>query len=52
MNTDDLKNKVLKLALAYRSERIRNEYFEKALKNANIDLTQTKKVAGELDQFK
>jgi len=39
----------MKLATAYRSERIRNEFFEKALKNANIDLTKTKKVAGELE---
>jgi hypothetical protein len=38
MNIDELRTKIVKIALAYRSERIRNEYFEKALKNANIDL--------------
>ena len=51
MNTDELRNKVLKLALAYRQERIRNEYFEKALKNANTDLAKTKKVASESEQL-
>ena len=38
MSNEDLKHKVIKLAQAYRSERIRNEYFEKALKSANVDL--------------
>ena len=33
MSMQDLKNKVIKLAQAYRSERIRNDYFEKSLKN-------------------
>ena len=38
MSNEELKLKVIKLAQAYRSERIRNEYFEKALKSANVDL--------------
>ena len=38
MSNEDLKVKVIKLAQAYRQERIRNEYFEKALKSANQDL--------------
>ena len=49
MSNEDLKHKVIKLAQAYRSERIRNEYFEKALKSANVDLAQTKRVATELE---
>ena len=52
MSNEDLKVKVIKLAQAYRSERIRNEYFEKALKSANIDLSQTKRVQAELDTVK
>lgn len=52
MSNEDLKNKVIKLAQAYRSERIRNEYFEKALKSANVDLAQTKRVATELENLK
>ena len=52
MSNEDLKHKVIKLAQAYRSERIRNEYFEKALKSANVDLAQTKRVATELEQLK
>ena len=33
MSNEDLKNKIIKLAQAYRSERLRNEEFEKALKS-------------------
>ena len=43
MTTQELKEKVIKLAQVYRSERIRNEYFEKALKAANVDLAQSRK---------
>ena len=50
MSNEELKHKVIKLAQAYRSERIRNEYIEKALKSANVDLAQTKRVATELEQ--
>lgn len=52
MSNEDLKHKVIKLAQAYRSERIRNEYFEKALKSANVDLAQTKRVATELENLR
>lgn len=52
MSNEDLKHKVIKLAQAYRSERIRNEYFEKALKSANMDLAHTKRVATELETMK
>ena len=52
MSNEELKHKVIKLAQAYRSERIRNEYFEKALKSANVDLVQTKRVTTELENVK
>ena len=52
MSNEDLKRKVIKLAQAYRSERIRNEYFEKALKSANVDLAQTKRVSTELENLR
>ena len=52
MSNEELKHKVIKLAQAYRSERIRNEYFEKALKSANVDLVQTKRVTTELENLK
>lgn len=51
MSVEELKHKVIKLAQAYRSERIRNEYFEKALKSANVDLAKTKRVAADLEQL-
>ncbi len=38
MTNEELKAKVVKLASAYRSERLRNEEFERALKSANVDL--------------
>lgn len=52
MSNEDLKQKVIKLAQAYRSERIRNEYFEKALKSANVELAQTKRLSTELDNLR
>ena len=45
MSMQDLKNKVIKLAQAYRSERIRNDYFEKSLKSTNIELAKNKKIS-------
>ena len=42
MNTDELRSKIIKLAQAYRTERLRNEEFERALKSANIDLANAK----------
>lgn len=38
LDAGQLREKILKLAGAYRSERIRNEEFERALKSANQDL--------------
>ena len=51
MSVEELKQKVIKLAQAYRSERIRNEYFEKALKSANVDLAHSKRVTAELESL-
>ena len=51
MSVEELKHKVIKLAQAYRSERIRNEYFEKALKSANVDLATTKRAQAEHEQL-
>jgi hypothetical protein len=48
----DLKNKVIKLAQAYRSERIRNDYFEKTLKSTNIELATNKKISNDFDDLK
>ena len=44
MNADDLRSKIIKLAQAYRTERLRNEEFERALKSANIDLANAKQL--------
>lgn len=38
MSVDDLQTKIVKIAQAYRGERLRNEEFSKALKSANVDL--------------
>lgn len=42
MSNEELKGKIIKLAQAYRSERLRNEEFERALKSANVDLAHSK----------
>lgn len=39
MNNDELRNKIIKLAQAYRDERIRNEDFQKALKNGQKEIS-------------
>jgi hypothetical protein len=52
MSMQDLKNKVIKLAQAYRSERIRNDYFEKSLKSTNIELAKNKKISNDYDDLK
>lgn len=52
MTMQDLKNKVIKLAQAYRSERIRNDYFEKTLKSTNIELATNKKISNDYDDLK
>lgn len=51
MTNEELKGKVLKLAQAYRSERLRNEDFERALKSANVDLVQAKQTSAELENM-
>mmetsp|Transcript_38726 Transcript_38726/g.44333 ORF Transcript_38726/g.44333 Transcript_38726/m.44333 type:complete len:329 (-) Transcript_38726:27-1013(-) len=49
MGSTELRNKILKLAQAYRTERIRNEEFERALKSANQDLANAKQLQTELE---
>jgi hypothetical protein len=49
MTNEELKGKVVKLAQAYRAERLRNEDFERALKSANVDLVHAKQTQAELD---
>jgi len=38
MSNEELKQKIVKLAQAYRTERLRNEEFQKTLKSSNVDL--------------
>lgn len=49
MTVDELKQKVVKLAQAYRSERLRNEELQKALKSQNVDLASAQKVLTEFE---
>lgn len=49
MSNEELKSKILKLAQAYRTERLRNEEFSKALKSANVDLAQAKTISAEFE---
>lgn len=44
MTNEELKGKIIKLAQAYRAERLRNEEFERALKSANVDLAHAKQM--------
>ncbi len=51
MTNEELKAKIIKLAQAYRAERLRNEEFERALKSANIDLAHAKQMQSELENM-
>lgn len=42
MTTEELRSKIIKLAAAYRDERIRNEDFAKALKQSQKDVTNSR----------
>lgn len=51
MTNEELKAKVVKIAQAYRGERLRNEEFERALKSANVDLVSAKQIQAEFDNM-
>ena len=51
MTMEELQNKIVKIAQAYRGERLRNEEFSKALKSANMDLAQAKTIQAEHDNL-
>jgi myosin heavy subunit len=51
MSLPELKSKIIKLAQAYRGERMRNEEYEKALKSAQIEISNARKLANQLDQI-
>ena len=51
MSPEELKAKIVKLAQAYRTERLRNEEFQKTMKSSNVDLVQAKKIAAEYENL-
>lgn len=51
MPTEELRQKIIKVAQAYRNERVRNEEFEKALKAAQKDIANSRQLQVELEQF-
>ena len=51
MSLPELKSKIVRLAQAYRGERMRNEEFEKALKQAQNEISNARKTANELEQL-
>lgn len=51
MNHEELKQKIVKIAQAYRTERVRNEEFQRTLKSANVDLSQAKTTQAEYDNL-
>jgi len=48
MSATELKNKLLKLAQAYKTERLRNQEFEESIKNAFRDLDTIPELESEL----
>jgi hypothetical protein len=51
MSLPELKSKIIKLAQSYRAERMRNEEFEKALKSAQVEITNSRKLMHELESL-
>ena len=51
MTNEELKAKIVKIAQAYRGERLRNEEFERALKSANVDLVSAKQIQAEFENM-
>lgn len=49
MSASETKNKILKLAQAYKTERLRNQEFEQAIKNAYKDLDTITDLEKELE---
>lgn len=51
MSNEELKSKIVKLAQAYRTERLRNEELQKALKSQNVDLHSAQKILTEFESL-
>jgi hypothetical protein len=51
MNHDELKGKIIKVAQMYRSERMRNEEFEKVIQSAQREVSEAYKFKGELEKL-
>jgi chromosome segregation ATPase len=49
MSSEELRVKIVKLAQAYRAERLRNDEFDKALKGAHSEISAAKKMETELE---
>ena len=49
MSLPELKSKIIKLAQAYRGERMRNEEYEKALKQAQNEIANARRLANGLE---
>lgn len=51
MSLPELKSKIIKLAQNYRAERLRNEEYEKMLKNAQSEISNARKLGQELEEL-
>lgn len=51
MSLPELKSKIIKLSQSYRAERLRNEEFEKMLKNAQTEIANARRLGQELESL-
>jgi hypothetical protein len=51
MSVPELKSKIIKLAQAYRAERMRNEELDKAFRQAQTEISNARKISQELEQM-
>ena len=52
MSHEELKAKIVKIAQAYRNERVRNESQDKLLKNANVEVNKAVRITAEYEEIK
>lgn len=51
MSLPELKSKIIKLAQSYRAERMRNEEYEKALKQAQTEISKARKISLDFENL-
>ena len=52
MEVEELRTKIINVATAYRDERMRNEEFERAIKESEAQLNKISQIENELEEMR